>query len=149
MKPVTKTIKRRNENGVMVNYGDLAVGIRNGTKCLGSKEGLLLLGIRLVKEKVPEHFETHKVLYVATGARTKITIYGLREEDLQRLGYAISSYGFNVRLVRSVITLIAWEDGVITFNASGATKTIETILSQVPRKKKPLSWWQRFLAKFR
>lgn len=149
MKPVTKTIKRRNAKGVMVNYGNLVVGIRNGTKCLGCKEGLLLLGIRLVKEKVPAQFETEKTLVVTTGSRTKITIYGLREEDLPRLGSTISSYGFLVKLVKSLMTLTAWEDGEVVFTANGATKTIDTLLNQATRKKKPLSWWQRFLAKFR
>lgn len=145
MKPVTKTIKRRNTSGVMVNYGNLVVGSRNGIKCLGSKEGLLLLGIRLLKEKVPKEFLTSKVIKITTGARSKIVVYALEEKDLDCLARRISCYGFVLHVHETTSekkTLKCWKNGEVTFELTPPAKIKFGSKIQIPSPSK--SWVQRF-----
>lgn len=145
MKPVTKTIKRSNASGVMVNYGNLVVGSRNGIKCLGSKEGLLLLGVRLLKEKVPKEFLTSKVIKVSTGARTKVVVYALEEKDLDCLARRISCHGFALHIHETACekrTLKCWNNGEVTFELVPPAKVKFGPKINIPSPSK--SWVQRF-----
>ena len=145
MKPVTKTILRKDSTGKVVNYGALVVGSRNGIKCLGSKEGLLLLGIRLVKEKVPKEFLTTKVISISTGQRAKVIVYAFHDKDLDCLARRISCHGFT-SYIEAVTpekkTLRCWNDGEITFDLLPPPKVTFGPKIKIPTVSK--SWVQRF-----
>lgn len=145
MKPTTKTIMRKDSTGRVVNYGALVVGSRNGIKCLGCKEGLLLLGIRLIKEKVPKHFETTKVISVSTGSRVKVVVYALEEKDLDCLARRISCHGFTSYIRETTHekkTLKCWNDGEVTFELTPPAKVSFGPKIKLPTLSK--SWVQRF-----
>lgn len=92
-----KDVIRTAANGERINYGHLMVGYVNGIPCLASREVLMVLGIRLTEEKVPEWFYTHGRLEVDFLSTVKYKIYTVKRSDLFKLGVLLSRNRRNVR----------------------------------------------------
>lgn len=84
-----RVIKRLDQNGKLVDYGLLEVGIIAGYRCLANKETLLLLGAGLAKQKVPENFHDSEFVEAhVTGKRLRV--YVVKAADLTNLVNRIS-----------------------------------------------------------
>lgn len=121
MRPVTKEVKRFNAQGGITNYGSLAVGVHLGIECLGKREGLLALGIKLVNKKPPAHFETSLALSVKVNPHLDVTVYVVDGNQLDRLGYEISVCGYWVYAVPKTQNgsfLRSWENGRLVYSST-------------------------------
>lgn len=134
MRPVTREVKRFNAQGGMINYGALAVGVHLGIECLGKREGLIALGMRLVNKKPPVYFETSVTLSVKVNPHLSVTVYVVDGGQLDRLGFEISSCGYCVHAVPRFDDrpfLKSWENGKVVYSAP------EKSVSKIPSVRKP------------
>lgn len=130
-----KDVIRTAANGEKINYGHLMVGIVNGIQVLASRQVLLVLGIRLTEQKVPEWFYTHGYLSVGF-LSVKYKVYTVNRSNLHHLGELLSR---NMRHVycedeRDVTLTRSWFNGQVTYSATDPNDSEPLKLEEVQRK---------------
>lgn len=109
-----KDLYARNAKGEMENYGPLVAGSIHGIPCLGYREVLLLLGIKLIGGKQPQVFHTYSKLHIQVAGKWFI-VYAKDQNQLDSLAVQLSYRGYQVKAVVSHdpgIVLNVWEYGI-------------------------------------
>lgn len=118
VRPVCKEVKRRNNRGEMVNYGQLVLGSFHGIECLSHKETFQVLGGKLSNKKPPEYFIQSAALTVKVTDRMNALVFGVDAAQMEHLGRRLSTHKRFVTMVSypdRVSTLAIWENGQLVF----------------------------------
>lgn len=134
-----KEIIRTNARGERIKYGFLMVGYLNGIPCLASREVLLLLGIKLTDQKVPDYFYASGHLKVSIKGSDWYKVFTVNRHHLHKLGQELSR---NMRIVRcedehDVLLTRHWFNGQVTMSITDPENPEPLQLKEVQRKTRP------------
>lgn len=118
VRPVCKEVKRRNNRGEMINYGQLVLGSFHGIECLANKESIQVLGGKLLNKKPPEYFIQSAVLVVRLSDRMTATVFGIDAAQMEHLGRRLSMHHRSVTQVSypdRISSLAGWENGQLIY----------------------------------